>query len=302
MMKIGLALAGGGARGIAHIGILAALAKHSVPVHHLAGTSSGAIIGAMYASRPEPVWVEKRFREFLDSAAFRALGTERLARHHREPESLSPFGKRLKNHFAVNLSLMKTFIIPRETLNNAIEFLVPARRFEDLALPMTITATELQRGTTVIYESGDLVQALANSASIPGVMEPEISSDSIVVDGGVLCPVPAECLRDQVDFVMASEISRRGLPAMGDINIYALMMRSEQLSQRALAHYQSRTADFAFCPDVMSLHWSQFGAVEVLIANGQAEAEGRMGELKKRIRQAGNPLHRLRRFLNRPIG
>lgn len=297
--SVGIALGGGGARGIAHIGLLQVMAEHGVSVDRVSGTSAGALIGAMYASRPDPVWLEQRFREFLGSRAFKNLGTERLAKRHEGAETVSAFGKRLKDHFVVNLSLMRQYVIPRETLNAAVEFLVPARRFQDLELPMTVCATDLQSGELVRYQSGDLVLALANSSSIPGVLEPEISGQSIVVDGGVLSPVPTRALIGKTDFIIASEITRRALPPLEDVNIYALMMRSEQLSQRALARHQARLADFVFCPDVMDLHWSQFGAFDELLQNGREEAQNRMRELKSRLRIARSPLGTMRRKLTR---
>jgi NTE family protein len=297
--SVGIALGGGGARGIAHIGLLQVMAEHGMTADRVSGTSAGALIGAMYASRPDPFWIEERFREFLTSRAFKNLGTDRLAKRHEGAETVSAFGKRLQDHFVVNLSLMRQYVIPREVLNAAVEFLVPARRFQDLELPMVVCAADLQSGLPIHYESGDLVMALANSSSIPGVLEPDLSGQSIVVDGGVLTPVPVSALRDQVHFVIASEISRRGLPPLDDVNIYALMMRSEQLTQRELARHQASLADFVFCPDVMSLHWSQFAEFDQLLQNGREEALKRMPELKRKLRLARSPWGALRRGLAR---
>ena len=78
--NIGIALGGGGARGIAHIGLLQVMSEHGITINRISGTSAGSLIGAMYASRPDPVWLEQRFREFLDSRAFKNLGTDRLAK------------------------------------------------------------------------------------------------------------------------------------------------------------------------------------------------------------------------------
>lgn len=296
---VGMALGGGGARGIAHIGLLQVMAEHGLNIDQISGTSAGALIGAMYASRPDPFWVEQRFREFLEDRAFKNLGTDRMARRHEGGETVGAFGKRLQDHFVVNLSLMRQYVIPRETLNNAIRFLVPARRFQDLELPMVVCAADLQSGEVVRYQSGDLVLALANSSSIPGVLEAEISSQSILVDGGVLAPVPVRALVGKSDFIIASEISRQSLRPLADINIYALMMRSEQLTQRALARHQARLADFVLCPDVMDLHWSQFGAFDELLQNGRNEAQNRMAELKGKLRMAKSPIGALRRIISR---
>lgn len=295
-LRIGLALAGGGARGLAHIGVLQVLHEHSVRPHCLAGTSAGAIVAAMYAARPEPDWIERRFREFLASEAFEGLGTERLARRYAKAVS-SPFARRLQDHMVVNLSLLRRFLIPRADLEAAVRFLVPVTDFESLAMPLTVVAVDLQHCSSVAYRTGDLVTALCNSASIPGVLEPEFTENQVIVDGGVIMPVPVELLRSDSDFVIASEVSRRGLPPMSDINIYTMMMRAEQLTQMALASLQGTQADFSFCPDVMSLHWSQFTAFDVLLQNGIAEGQARSAALLKTLRAANRPQARLRRWL-----
>ncbi|MFQ6674216.1 MAG: patatin-like phospholipase family protein, partial [Fidelibacterota bacterium] len=86
-LKVGLALAGGGARGAAHIGVLEVLHENGIPFHTIAGSSAGAVIGAMYAATLDPGWVEKRYREYLGSDAFRAVGTHRLRQGSREADS-----------------------------------------------------------------------------------------------------------------------------------------------------------------------------------------------------------------------
>ena len=77
-IKIGLVLGGGGARGLAHIGVLKALKKHSIPLHMVAGTSIGGVIGAMYAATQDPDWIENKFKEFIDSEAYKKIGLHRL--------------------------------------------------------------------------------------------------------------------------------------------------------------------------------------------------------------------------------
>ena len=295
--SIGLALGGGGARGIAHIGVLQTLTDGGIVPDLIAGTSAGAIVGAMFASNPDANWVEQRFREFLDSRAFSDLGTDRLARRHNQVDGMSPFGRRLQDHVVVNLSLMRQFAIPREKLNSAMEFLVPARRFEDLELPLVICATEIQTGQAVIYDSGDLISALSNSAAIPGVLESERHDDRIIADGGVVLPMPVEPLASRVDFIVASEISKRSFPPMEHINIHSMIMRAEQITQRSLAQQQASRANFVLTPDVMDLHWSQFEHFDQLLSNGRQEVETELPALIQRLNQFSSIQGRLRRWL-----
>lgn len=292
MLKTGLALAGGGARGIAHIGVLKVLDRHNIPIHHLAGTSAGAIVAAMYAARPDPLWIEDHFRAFLDSPQFAQLGTQRLARRYEQDSEGGVFSRRLKDHMVVNMSLLRQFIIPREQLLEALKFLVPATDFSELKIPLTVCAADLSAGRPVIYQQGDLLNALCNSASIPGVLEAEISDGAVVADGGVFLPVPVAPLRDQVDFVIASEVNQRQLPALDQISVYSMMMRAEHLTQITLAHQQASLADFVLVPEVGALHWSQFTAFDELLNSGTAEAQAQVGRLMAKLAHARRPWRR----------
>ncbi len=284
--KLGLALAGGGARGIAHIGVIEGLVEIGVEPTHIAGTSAGAIIAAMYAYSLDPKWVHDQFRAFLDSPEFRALGTQKLARRYEQDADQTPFSRRVQDHVVIHLSLYKQHMIDRSKLRAAMEFLVPASDFKQLQIPLIISAADLQSGLPIRYREGDLHNALCNSASIPGVLEPELNGSTVISDGGVLEPVPVEPLREHCRFVIASEISRHGLPPMDEININSLMIRAEQLTQMTLAKLQAQQANYVLSPDVMALHWSQFGAFDDLYANGLACVRDHSDQLIKTIRKA----------------
>ena len=91
---IGLALGGGGARGAAHVGALQVLHNNQIPIHQIAGTSIGSVVGAMYAATLDPQWIENRFKEFIDSEEFRALGIKHLI--DRPSSSSSAFNQIVK--------------------------------------------------------------------------------------------------------------------------------------------------------------------------------------------------------------
>ena len=288
-----MALAGGGARGIAHIGVLKHLHEQQVTIDALSGTSAGAIVAAMYAARPDPQWIEHQFRDFLASQAFLKLGTQRLARRYERDADDGVFSRRLKDHMVVNMSLLREFIIPRQRLLDALEWLLPVRDFSELEIPLVVCAADLSNGEPVIYDRGDLLNALCNSASIPGVLEAEISDNSVIADGGVFLPVPVDPLRPLVDFVIASEVNQRQLPPLEQLSVYSLMMRGDQLTQITLARLQAQKADFVLYPQVHALHWSQFGAFEELLENGFLAAKQSTPELQRLLAQAGSPLRRL---------
>ncbi|MEM9530730.1 MAG: patatin-like phospholipase family protein [Pseudomonadota bacterium] len=301
--RIGLALSGGGARGSAHIGVLKALQRYRVTIDEIAGTSAGAVVAAMYAARPDPAWIARRFAEYLESDVFKSLGTQRLAKRFEKGSLESVFSRRFKDHMVVNMSLMREFVIPRSRLEAAFRFLIPAETFSELALPLVVCAADVRHGTPVIYHSGDLINALCNSASIPGVLEADVVGEQVIVDGGVFFPVPVEPLRPRNQLVIASDVNQRRLPELQQISVYSLSTRAENLAQMSLARLQAEQADVTIFSDVFGLHWSQFGAYEELIKSGEAAAEDAMDLVLDRIKAMRSPLgrlkHRLRSWLDR---
>lgn len=261
---LGVALAGGGARGLAHIGVLQVLHERGIAVHRLAGTSAGAIVAAMYAARPDPDWVEARMREFLESEPYRQLAFDQLVPTTGE---LSLTGK-FKRHVAVNLFLLKSYLLPRQRLVDAVEFLLPVNRFEDLALPLTVSAVDLHGGDLLDTCSGDLVEAVCDSAAIPGVFELRADGGRLIADGAVLAPVPVHALTE-CDYTIASDINHGQLNPLGELNIFALMVRAERLSQSNLAHVQAAAADLVVGPEVGATHWAAFEQLDHLVAAGK---------------------------------
>ncbi len=163
-MDICLALGGGGARGLAHIGVLYALEKAGFRIRAVAGTSMGGIIGALYAagySPPELVhWADASTRRDL----FRAR----------------PSGSGL-----IGLDRIEKLL--HETLRD--------RTFEDLNVPCAVTATDLNSGEEIVLREGRLVDAVLATIALPGVFPPKIMGDTRLVDGGIVDPVPVRPAR-----------------------------------------------------------------------------------------------------------
>jgi NTE family protein len=164
---IGLALSGGGARGIAHAGVLEVLAAEGIPVGAVAGTSAGAIVGALFASGVSP-------------AEIRRLALE----------------TRWTDLFAVRLP--RAGLLPGEGLERFLERLLPARRFADLRLPFVAVATDLATGERVDLAAGDLVPAVLASCSVPILLEPVALGGRLLVDGGISSQLPVRALRERL--------------------------------------------------------------------------------------------------------
>jgi len=177
--RIGLALGSGSARGLAHIGVLRALEEAGIRVTCVAGTSIGALIGAVYASGK------------LD-----ALATELLAFDWKRVAAfLDPVFPR-------------SGLIDGQRVVSLVRSHVGVSNIEDLPVPFCAVATDIQTGVEAIIKTGDLIDAVRASISVPGILTPVRLDGRVLVDGGLVNPVPVNAARNMgADFVIAVDLN-----------------------------------------------------------------------------------------------
>ena len=117
---LGLALGGGGSRGVAHIGALQALHSSGISPDIIAGTSSGSTIGAMYAATLDPFWIDNRFRDFMETDLFFKFRSGSLIDGRNEETFLEKVTTKVKQHYMVVLGLNKSFVAKREIIEKAV--------------------------------------------------------------------------------------------------------------------------------------------------------------------------------------
>lgn len=191
--RIGLALGGGGARGIAHIHVLQAFDDLGLKPASIAGTSIGALMGAAYAAG---LSAREVAAHVFESLANRRLVVGKLWRTR--PPSFAEFiaegGLRLGQLNAERV--VAAFLPPR----------VP-RRFEDLAVPLTVIATNFFEGVECELTTGDLASAIGASAAIPAVFRPVRREGVVLIDGGISNPLPFDVAARGTDFVVACDVT-----------------------------------------------------------------------------------------------
>ena len=268
-LDLGLALGGGGARGIAHIGALQILHSRGIKPDIVAGTSSGSTIASMYAATLDPSWIENRFREFMKSEQFSNFDSGTLIDGRNKETFLEKVTTKIKQHYMVVLGLNKSFVASRELIERAVEFLVPCDKFEELQLPTMVLATDIQTGNEIIYEEGNLKEAIIQSSSIPGFFEATFSKDQIIVDGGVSSPIPIEILKKHSNRVMAVDITNNELKPLVNPNMVEIMRRADIITSLKLKDKLSKEADILVKPDVSGIHWSDFKDFDELLDSGR---------------------------------
>jgi len=204
-MKIGLALGGGGVRGVAHISVLETLDDLGIKPSIIAGTSMGAIIGALYASGMSG----KEIRE-------------RISRHLILKDDTWRDIVAKKSNL---LKLVKAFSteIPRGGFINTqgfFEYLfseIRKRTFEELETPLLVIAADYWTAEEVVFEKDDLLPALQASMAVPGVFAPVSIAGKVLVDGGVVNLVPYDHLLERADFTIAVDVSQVRNPGKNEI-------------------------------------------------------------------------------------
>lgn len=172
-MKLGIALSGGGARGIAHLGVLKALDEFGVKLSCISGTSTGAIVGALYAEGLAPDAILDLIIETRFFSSLRPAWTW-------------------------------TGLLNMEGLREVILKFIPGNRFESLKIPLTIAATNLRQGKAEYFSRGELIPAILASCCVPALFNPVQIQDDMYVDGGIVDNLPCKPIREKCDLLIGS--------------------------------------------------------------------------------------------------
>jgi len=177
--KVGLALGSGSARGWAHIGAIEAIEEAGIPIHYVAGTSIGAFVGAVYATG------------YLDSLKQFALQMD---------------WKKVLSYFDVVFP--RSGLMDGKKIHELFSLHTEARTFDDFKIPVKVIATDLNTGKKEILDSGNIIESIRASVSVPGVFTPVHLNDKWLVDGGLVDPVPIKVVRDMgADVVIAIDLN-----------------------------------------------------------------------------------------------
>jgi predicted acylesterase/phospholipase RssA/CRP-like cAMP-binding protein len=267
-VQIGLALGGGAARGMAHLGVLQSLEQHGIYVDMLAGTSAGAMVGTIYASGMDPEYTTRCFKkDLLPPRFFRRLpggGYWYLLFKYR------------RNQFEPML---------RKYLDDL--------RTEQLVIPVTTVAVDLVDGVALVRDTGDATHNILESINLPPLSLPIVQSEQAVVDGGLLNNVPANALVAKgCNFVIASTVTARlekdfmGIRSKKSrgvskfITTIQVVMRQSMIQSYSMNAVGVKPADFVIAPDVTSFDLSEFTRADEMAVIGERTTNESVHQLK----------------------
>jgi NTE family protein len=256
--RIGLALSGGAARGIAHVGVLRALEENAIPIDAIAGASAGALIGGAYAAGLSIAQLEAMARKFrwrhISRFSFSRLGLQSNA--------------------------------PMEIFLRAS---LPVTRFEELRIPFAALATDLQTGTAVVFrDQGDLTIAIRASNCLPAFYVPVRDSEGrLLVDGGLVANLPISYTRDLgVDIVIAVDVGADGARFMDrPRTALGVMTQVFVAVERIVSNQEKEKADLIITPKVGHIRWDETRRAEEFLKIGYETALESIDQIKDLIEQ-----------------
>lgn len=245
--KIGLALGGGGVRGLAHIGVLNVFEKAGLRIDALAGTSMGAIVAAAYALNP--AFSKELFQEITEDLA-NALPARLLEDDAEDQES---FLERIRQLIDVERFLIETVlgwgVLPANLAPETISHLTLGKNLEDGKIPVAVIAFDLRTGKKVVFNSGPADIAVQASSALPGFFPPVEYDGQLLADGGFVDLVPVGQTRKLgVDLVIAVDVDQE-TERVEIHNGLEAFLRAIEVSNRHLKYHHLEEADLVIQPD-----------------------------------------------------
>lgn len=286
-IKIGLALGGGGARGLAHIGVLKALQEAKIPLHLIAGTSMGAIIGGTFAIYPNHKTLEEKLFGFLEKEAlFRLestfLKTEEDTRHI----GLKRLANFLREIYLWKIRSSKKWIVDSVLVEKLIHELVGEESFDACKIPFVALATDLYSGEKIILGHGKLKEAILASAAIPGTLEPVELYGRLLADGGIIEPIPVKVAKDMgMDIVIAVDVGKEVKKRKKFRNLIDIVVQAENIKAYELSKMKISPADIIIEPEVGHISWAHFSKAQECIRRGEIATWNVLPRLKVLIAQ-----------------
>ena len=248
---IGVALGGGFARGLAHIGVLKILEQEKIPINFIAGTSVGALIGAVYASGVSPKEMEEiaglvRFRDFARWTVSR-LG------------------------FASN-----------DRMNGMLQRFLKVKTFEELRVPLAVIATDFVSGEPVIFRSGELTAPVRASCAYPGMFLPVTVNGHTLVDGMLAYSVPTTPLREMgAERVLAVYLKAHWANAGPPRSVFDVIGQCFSIAQTKMCGLWQGDADVVMEPEVAGFAYDAFDRAPALVRAGEEAARRALPRIRQ---------------------
>jgi len=298
-LKVGLALGGGAARGLAHIGVLRALVREGIPIDIITGTSMGAVVGGAYAATRDIVEIERSFRGLLTSDEFQKMRMSFLRETKATRGSLLYSVTNLvRRGIVYGVSTMRPSFVSAEKFARSLGRILPDVEVSTTPIRFAASAVDLETAEEVVLCHGRLREVAAASAAIPGILPPRRLHGRLLIDGGWVDKIPVlPAFRLGADIVIAVDISADLEDPKRYLRGVDVVLRANTIKDIVMTELHRRLADIVIEPAVKKIHWADFEAVNFCIEAGDAAASNAVPKIRELLRQ-----ERFRSIVRAPFG
>ena len=274
-VKFALALGAGGARGLAHLGVIESLLDCGISIDYVTGSSIGAIIGALYCHRGDLDQVRTHALELINDPKMGKKWEVFAARKDQSKNSRA--GKVIEDiRIFINNQYLKIAVVTKKSLAKQSDLMDPLKILfgdlttADLKIPFSACTVDLKSGKELYLDQGKLTDIVYASSAIPGIFPPLERDGMLLADGSVTDLVPVEIARQQPDHSVIAVDFGPGQLFRGDYSKGVdIMMRADELARIKLNDIILQNADVVISPQVDDFHWAEFNEYENIIRLGR---------------------------------
>lgn len=251
MKKVGVALGGGCAHGVAHIGVLQVFAENKIPVDFVSGCSAGAIVAALYATKSDMLMLGKLCAS-LDISSL------------------------------IDVTIPHYGFVKGQKAENLLNMLTKNKNFEDLTEPkLSVIACDMLKGSDVMLTSGNIARACHASFAIPGIFEPIEMDDMFLIDGGVVTRIPIKQVKEMgAQYVIAVDVGYQGGGYSKPKNILEILMSAFEMSDWQNVSRVYCECDTLIAPDLRDIPADNLSMATLAIKRGREAAEKVIDKIK----------------------
>lgn len=283
MSQLGLALGGGGARGLAHIGVLKVLESEGIKINYITGCSMGAVVGGLYAYFGNAKQVEKFILDVINNPKF--IIHKKL--HNKIKKTDKNYFEQFFDYIGMRLQALKSLSHLSyfdDVVTQEIYKLIPDVPIENLNINFSAIATDLASGEEINFTKGSLRNAIRASSAIPGIFPPVKFDNYYLVDGSASDSIPAGKVREiGADRVLAIDVTRSLKVVQPLQNVFDILYRTEDITSFHLSVLRLREADIVIRPQVGELSWADFGKAKEIVTAGEIITQKYINRIKKLV-------------------
>ena len=282
--KLTLVLGGGGARGLAHIGVLKVMQKAGIRPDLIVGTSMGAVIGGMYAQLGDIASVESKVLSYIDSYGVKGRWLKFLGEPdaRNQKDLIRDISYYIKKRYVGLRTLTNISLEEKEVLYGPLKSFFLEDSIENCRIPFAAVSLDLLNGRIQVFDSGPIIEAVYASSAVEGVFPPLEHYGMLLSDGGPVAMIPVEIARKiGPGKIIAVDVSLDIKEEIEYSSGLQVILRADTIAQERLRLVDLAQADLVISPRIKAVHWASFSRIKYCIKRGEIAARDSLDKIKE---------------------